>query len=169
MHKILCVFLAIGASLVGQTAKPRLQFNDFPVEEIYRGTPALPKLVNPDQRTFRTMIRRGAKNHVEFAGHYTVPEWGCGTECFQLAIVDSITGKVYDVPFSAVHLPMDWLESHGGYDAYKKMEFYPDSRLLRFAGCPNERDCGYYDYIMIDGKGLKLIRKELLPDRYQTE
>jgi hypothetical protein len=167
MHRIIFVFLAIGACLFGEEAKPRPKFTDFPVTKIYQGTPAPPRLVNQGQRTFRTMIRRGAKNHVEFAGHYTVPVWGCGTECVEFVIVDSTAGKVYDVPFSAVNLPMDWLEGHGGYDAYKKMEFYPDSRLLRFDGCPNERDCGYYDYIMVDGKGLKLIRKELLPNQYQ--
>jgi hypothetical protein len=35
--------------------------------------------------------------------------------------------------------------------------------------CPNEHDCGFYDYVMIDGKGLKLLRKKLLPMQYQSE
>jgi len=168
MHRVIIAFLAIGACLFGEEAKPRPKFTDFPVTKIYQGTPAPPTLVNQGQRTFRTMIRRGAKNQVEFAGHYTVPAWGCGTECVEFVIVDSITGKVYDVPFSAVNLPMNWLEGHG-LDAYKKMEFYPDSRLLKFDGCPNERDCGFYDYQMVDGKGLVLVRKELLPSQYQSE
>jgi hypothetical protein len=34
--------------------------------------------------------------------------------------------------------------------------------LLKINACPNEENCGLYDYEMIDGKGLKLIRKELL-------
>jgi hypothetical protein len=72
------------------------------------------------------------------------------------------------VPFAVVNLPWIWFQSHD-FDAYKKMDFYPNSRLLRFDGCPNERDCGFYDYLMIDGKGLKLIRKELLPKQYQPE
>ena len=27
-------------------------------------------------------------------------------------------------------------------------------------------DCGFYDYAMVDGKGLSLIRKELLPKQF---
>jgi hypothetical protein len=39
------------------------------------------------------MIRHGAKSDVEFAGHYTVPRWGCGTECKGFVVADSISGK----------------------------------------------------------------------------
>jgi hypothetical protein len=146
---------------------PRPTFTDYPVRKIYAGTPAVPKL-SKDQRTFRTMIRRGAASKVEFAGHYTVPRWGCGTSCNQFVIADSITGAVYDVPFSVVEFPGAWFESHDA-NTYKRMEFYPSSRLLKMSACPNERDCGFYDYIMVDGKGLELVRKELLPEQYQPE
>ena len=56
-----------------QTLKGRPSFSDYPVAKIYRGTPVPPKL-SRDQRTFRTMIRFGAKEKVEFAGHYTLPD-----------------------------------------------------------------------------------------------
>jgi hypothetical protein len=54
------------------------------------------------------MIRKGARANVEFAGHYTVPRWGCGTGCNQFVIVDSVSGTVYDTPFSVVELPGRW-------------------------------------------------------------
>jgi hypothetical protein len=38
---------------------------------------------------------------------------------------------------------------------------------MKVNGCPNERDCGFYDYIMVEGEGLKLIRKRLLPKEFQ--
>ena len=47
------------------------------------------------------------------------------------------------------------------------MEFHPNSRLLKINACPNETNCGLYDYVMVEGKGLKLIRKELLPQEFQ--
>jgi hypothetical protein len=49
------------------------------------------------------------------------------------------------------------------------MEFHPNSRLMKIDGCPGEENCGFYDYEMVDGKGLKLLRKELLPKQYQPE
>ena len=55
----------------------RSTFNDYHVKELYRVTLA-PAMLNQDQRTFRTIIRKGAKATVEFAVHYTVPQWGCG-------------------------------------------------------------------------------------------
>jgi hypothetical protein len=35
---------------------------------------------------------------------------------------------------------------------------------MKINPCPYEQNCGLYDYEMVEGKGLKLIRKELLPD-----
>jgi hypothetical protein len=86
-----------------------------------------------------------------------------------MAIVDSITGRVYDVPFSLEDLPDAWLEGHGGWVAHKRIEFRPNSRLMKFDACLNERDCGMYDYAMVEGRGLKLIQKELLPKEFQQE
>jgi len=168
MRKILPIFLALTAGLSAEEAGTRPQFNDFPVKQIFRGSPAVPKLVTQSQHWFRTRIRLGAKADVEFAGHYTVPRWGCGMDCSQIAIVDSVTGRVYDVPFSVVELPGAWEESHNTGD-HERIEFHPDSRLMKFNMCPNEQDCGFYDYVMVDGKGLKLVRKQLLPKQYQTE
>jgi hypothetical protein len=44
------------------------------------------------------MIRSGSKEGPNFAGHYMIVEWGCRTECFQAAIVDAKTGKIYQPP-----------------------------------------------------------------------
>jgi hypothetical protein len=144
--------------------KPRPQFSDYPAKDIYRSQPARP-IITKEFRSFSTMIRSGADSDVEFAGHYTVPRWGCGTGCNGFVIVDSISGRVY-AGFGVAELPFKWLEKHGG-EEMARMEFHPDSRLLKINACPNEQNCGLYDYAMVDGKGLKLIRKELLPEGFQ--
>ncbi len=72
-----------------------------PVEEIYRGEPAPVDLgSHPDARQFRTALSRGAAEGPNFARHYTVVTWGCGTMCQQLRIVDARTGQVYEGPIS---------------------------------------------------------------------
>jgi hypothetical protein len=143
--------------------KPRPEFSDYPVQRIYKGKPA-PPVLNKNQRWYRTVIREGTKADVEFAGHYTVPVFGCGTGCSAFYIVDSISGKVYD-GFAASDLPDAWLEKHG--PDTKRMEFHPNSRLFKINGCPNDTNCGFYDYVMVSGAGLKLVRKELLPKEFQ--
>lgn len=53
---------------------------------------------HPEARTFRTVLRNGAKVGVNFAGHYTVVTWGCGSPCKRLALIDRATGQVYFPP-----------------------------------------------------------------------
>ena len=78
-----------------------------------------------------------------------------------------MSGKIYDGS-GVVDLPFTWLDKHpNGLADGLRWEFHPDSRLFKIDGCINEKDCGYYDYIMEEGKGLKLIRKQLLPPEFQ--
>jgi hypothetical protein len=148
MAKPVLVFMVLSTGLLAAPQGMRPRFEDYPVKTVYRGTPAAPKLATADQRMFRTMIRRGAKAKAEFAGHYTVPAWGCGAGCTDYVIADSITGTIYDGLF-VVDLPAAWFEEHG---EQKRLEYHPESRLLKINGCPDERDCGFYDYEMVDGK-----------------
>jgi hypothetical protein len=152
--------LAVTELVVAQSGA-RPGFQDFAVKKIFRGAPAAPKLVTKDQKLFRTMIRQGARSKVEFAGHYTVPRWGCGAGCSDFVIVDSISGRIYD-GFATADFPLEWFDEHSG-TTMERVEFRPESRLFKINGCPSERDCGFYDYEMVDGEGLKLVRKELLP------
>jgi len=75
------------------------QFDDFPVKAVYRGTPAAVNLQsNPYAREYRTRLRQAAKCPPDFAGHYTVAEWGCGSNCQAFMLIDSRTGAVIDGP-----------------------------------------------------------------------
>lgn len=60
---------------------------------------------NPEAKIFHTAISEQVAGGANFAGHYTVATWGCGTECQGYAIVDLITGNIikYEphIPFQA--------------------------------------------------------------------
>jgi hypothetical protein len=112
-----------------QSIPARPSFENYSAKQIYKGAPVPPKL-DKGQRMFRTVIRRGAKSEVQFAGHYTVPQAGCGAGCSGFFIVDSITGKVYN-GFSIADLPYQWLEKQSG-DQPLRIEFVPSSRLLEW-------------------------------------
>jgi hypothetical protein len=157
------VLLCLMHSLYAQKATDRPQFSDYPVPQIYHGKPAAPTL-SKSQRGYRTVIREGAKSKVQFAGHYTVPVFGCGAGCVGFYIVDSISGKVYDGFTVADSLA--WIMKPGNENTLR-IEFHPNSRLFRVTGCPGETNCGFHDYEMVDGAGLKLIRKQLFPREFQ--
>ena len=78
-------------------------FEDFPVTSIYNGTSTEVNISsNPNARQFRTALRWAVKgNPPNFAGHYIVAEWGCGSSCQSGMIIDTISGTVYDMPDEA--------------------------------------------------------------------
>ena len=51
---------------------------------------------------FRTRITKEALQGPNFAGHYTVATWGCGTGCTEFAIVNAKTGTVFFPSFGGV-------------------------------------------------------------------
>ena len=51
---------------------------------------------NPSAKRFKTVITQGVTQGVNFAGHYRIVEWGCGSPCQSWVIVDLITGTIYD-------------------------------------------------------------------------
>lgn len=95
-------FLAAKSSVPAYTDDPQEtgasttpQFADHPAEGIYTGAPAqVDFTTEPSARTFRTRITDAAKDGPNFAGHYTVVTWGCGTSCQGNAVVDAESGAI---------------------------------------------------------------------------
>lgn len=145
---VVCLFRAAFGTTTKDT---RPLFTDFPVQEVYQGKPAPAQLASRFDHLFRTVIRKGAEDGPNFAGHYTVVVWGCGTSCAQFVIVDASTGTVYDPPFQSVvggdskGLRKDW-----------GLHFQLHSALFVAQGCLNEKNCAtrYYQW---DGERLVLL------------
>lgn len=109
------------------------RFDDDRVE-VYRGSNAAPDLKShPRSRLFRTRLAEAAKHPVNFAGHFVLASWGCGTNCSQLAIIDVRTGRVFHPQgFRSV----DATNIHGDL---LPLEYRQDSSLLVLIGSPEER------------------------------
>lgn len=74
-------------------------FEGYKVDSVYRGRPASVDFTpTPGWRSFRTVLREGARFGPDFAGHMTVVTWGCGSDCVQFAVVDARTGRIYGSP-----------------------------------------------------------------------
>jgi hypothetical protein len=80
----------------------------------------------------------GAAKGPNFAGQYTIIEWGCGSGCIAFAIVDAVSGRIYyPIPFSALALPYQGTATGR---AYKGLEYRLNSALLIADGCPEENE-----------------------------
>jgi len=88
------------------------RFDDYKVSEIFAGTPAAPKFLTGMEQSYADQIRdgveqgygvlRGGKEEkgANFAGHLIVIQWGCGSPCMRMAVVDARTGDVHYPPIS---------------------------------------------------------------------
>ncbi len=135
-------------------SSPRMKFDQYAVREAFHGKPASPKLVTRYERLYRTRIRDGARKGPNFAGHFTVAVWGCGTGCYQFVIVDEKTGTVYVPSFESV----EWSPA-AEKEILWGLQYRKNSRLLMFSGCPrgDEKRCGAY-YYEWNGKELVPIK-----------
>lgn len=67
----------------------------YAVEKVYSGNmPALDERSHPDAGTFKSALRDGLRDGVNFAGKYTVVSVDCGSSCQQHFIVDRENGKI---------------------------------------------------------------------------
>ena len=108
---------------------------------------------------FRTVIRNGASQGPNFAGHYTLVMWGCGSSCRQFAIVDALTGTVY-IPDGLLQLDTDPWVAGDPLATEEPAQFRRDSRLLVLVGGgysgskPRRKGKYFYEW---DGNRLSLV------------
>lgn len=94
-----CLVLATARAAVAQE-KLLPRFEQHSVSRTLSGKPAAVDLRSHSKaRLFRTMLRLGAEKGPNFAGHYTVATWGCGSSCIMVAVIDALSGRVYIAPF----------------------------------------------------------------------
>jgi hypothetical protein len=138
--------------------KPLPKFEDFKVTEVFKGVPAVPILRTAHQRSYRTVIRLAAKKGPNFAGHYTIAQAGCGSDCRVNALIDLKSGDVFDEPFKVgVPLPVRHVDLPSE-EIIEGMSFRLASRFLIVRGCPEEKNCASY-YLEWTGTKFRLLRK----------
>ena len=86
--------------------------------------------------SFRTRLSDGLREGVNFAGHYIVVGWGCGTGCISGAIIDARNGKVY-FP-NAFHDIGVWYDD-SGYTA-EPVKYRKNSRLFVISGVSGDQE-----------------------------
>ncbi len=172
---------------MAQDGRVGLRFEDFSVPEVFTGKPAGPVLITSEERRYQTVIRQGitkgwgvedgatgkelAVAGPNFAGHYVIVTWGCGSPCLMAAIVDLKTGRVFPPPFH--HGPgHSYFQVPWAFPA-QALAYRLNSRLLIANICETDKavsvdgrtgytaqKCGAHYFVMNDD-GPKLIRAVL--------
>jgi hypothetical protein len=108
----LCLFSANGNE-PDKFRKP-YKFEDFKVSQIFDGNYAkLNFKSNPNSKRFKTRISSCYDEPINFAGHFIICWWGCGSPCQSMVLIDAVSGKIFDGIISST-----------GY------EYHVDSKLL---------------------------------------
>ena len=156
---LLCVCCSTAQAVKSQST-PR--YEDYAVAKVFKGKPARPLINSSPARTFRTRLREGAAQGPNFAGHYTIVTWGCGTGCQMMAVVDAQTGRVY-FPKALSTLTYNLVENIE--DAGLKYRL--NSRLLVLVGSPGEEaeaantvGTFYYKWENNDFKLVQAVKKK---------
>jgi hypothetical protein len=130
------------------------RFEDFATNVETVASPASPILSFPKARRYRTILRRASSEAPNFAGHYRVVTWGCGTCCSEFAILDLRSGEAWFAPFfNGCGYPP------GREDPDAALLYRADSRLFVAFGANNERSWGIYYYRWHGGR-LELLRSD---------
>jgi hypothetical protein len=178
----------ISAEAQGISSPPK--FEDYPVSKIYEGKPASPKIESEAARLYRTRIREGVEKGwgvyggdsevyprgrterpgPNFAGHYIVIRWGCGSPCIQMATADAETGTLYSPPITAngsgsgFVLPLLTLGNRVSRAA--DVDFRLDSKLMIIRATPvqSERHPSYEYYFLLEQNRWRLLRRVRLSE-----
>jgi len=146
--KTMALLLVLAAAAWAQESSGQAPaFSEFRVPK-YKSKPVPAKILTASDRQFRTKIRDGAKKGPNFAGHFTIITWGCGSGCLSFVVVDAATGKVsWKTPFRIIGIPYKGTQSGRQYDG---IGYKADSGLLVADGCPEDSNdqCGthYYEW-----------------------
>ena len=111
------------------------EFSEYPVSVEKVRVKGINFKKNPDARTYRTRLSEAFARGVNFAGHYTVAGWGCGTGCTNGAIIDGRTG---DVLWPEQFMNID--ARYGDVYSDKQLDFRKNSRLLIIRGRPGSKN-----------------------------
>jgi hypothetical protein len=156
---VLLTALLLAFSSIGYAQSTTPTFKQYAVKVEKNRNVKVNLKSHKEANRFRTNLRNAAKEGVNFAGHYILTTWGCGTNCSVSAIIDARNGRVF--------FP-DQLEGAGfGFcelpDDTEPLVYQADSRLLVLSGfkggdlnLENGR-CGIY-YLEWTGTNFKQVK-----------
>jgi hypothetical protein len=155
----------VTAADLGDPQAPK--FQDYPAAlGLKVSKPKLDLSSSPVARAYRTVLRKAISEGPDFADHYKVAGWGCGTACGVFVVVNLATGRVI-IPESFGSVNDDWFDGTGFLPDSERQEgpvrYRRDSRLLVVLGTVDENESrqGAFYFVLKDEK-LLLVHSTLV-------
>ena len=127
--------LTVGASIDARGQKlPK--FSTYPASVEKAKAKSIDFRRSPGANTFRTRLKAALAEGTDFAGHYKVAGWGCGTGCISGGIIDVRSGRVY---FPEELYAFSVGSFSGDYES-EPLKYRKNSRLLVLSGIPGSAD-----------------------------
>ncbi len=105
MNRLSCLLILLGSIALAADAKLPA-FEDHRLEEVSDlRLSAIDFGFHPDARNFRTRLEENLGATANFAGHFILTMWGCGTMCQQIALIEVESGEVF--------MPEEFISSFG--------------------------------------------------------
>jgi hypothetical protein len=152
----------VTSSDLNDRSAPSFKAYHVPVPQLAE-SPKLDLKSSSTARMYRTLLRQQVAKGPNFAGHYRVAVWGCGTSCANFAIVNLKTGRVIQLEdfyaTSTVYFGLDnQAVFHDSQSEDEAFGFRKDSKLLVILGDLNEDESreGAF-YFVLDDQRLRLI------------
>lgn len=122
---------------------------------------------------YRTAIRKGGAAGPNFAGHFTIVGWGCGSSCIAWTVVDAKEGTVYFPPDDIATISTNHVDEVGPNEPephFFGLRFRLDSNLLIILGAPREDESreGILFYRWT-GKTFELIQAHRIQRKWCTD
>jgi hypothetical protein len=124
-------------------------FEQYPTRISRSAITKKPIFITKLAKQYKTVITAGIEKPVNFAGHYRVVTWGCGTDCRGFAIINKLTGLVYTLP------KVEYVAGVMGNDE-ERLQFRENSELFIINGVINDETEGKF-YYLFDKERLKLL------------
>lgn len=123
----------------------------YPVESFLAGPPSYPDFAQRDKKFayFRsritTAVDYAGTNGPNFAGHYQMVVFGCGTSCLVTVLVNLRNGQVINTGYS-------------GEEKYQlSLLFTPDSRMIKFKWAHDDQALCNIHHVVMEHQSLRLI------------
>lgn len=143
MGTFFAIATAISISVVSACPAQDVYIPEFEEHKV-KVSKITPKKINfrgdPQPWKYRTRLREANKEGINFAGHYIIASWGCGTGCSIGAIIDAKTGEVFFPDELAGGFGIETGHPEESLDKYGNFEYKPESNLLVLNGWGGEKN-----------------------------
>ena len=131
---ILAGLVVLFAAAAAAQGRETLAFRQYPAVIERARVKSINFRSNPGARLFRTRLTNALREGVNFAGHYILTGWGCGTGCTHAAIINARNGNVYS-PYQLTEIDA----TYGDDYSEEQLRFRKNSRLLVLSGRPGTK------------------------------